>query len=110
MSTKEEYLAKLKTQLDSWQAEAEQLQAKAEDAADDLKAELEEQVANLKVKFSEGESKFNELADATEEAWEGLKADADAVFNKLAGEYKDDVQEVVQKAEGLFAKIKSFFS
>jgi predicted nucleic acid-binding Zn-ribbon protein len=110
MSTKEEYLAKLKTQLDSWQVEADQLQAKAEDAAGDLKVELEEQIANLKVKFSEGEGKFNELADATEEAWEELKVDAEAMFNKLAGEYKDEVQEVVQGAQGLVAKIKSFFS
>ncbi len=74
---KEQYLEKLKIQLDNWQSEVDQLQAKAEDASADLKVELEEQIANLKVKFSEGEGKFNELTDATEEAWEELKDDAE---------------------------------
>lgn len=109
MSTKDEFLAKMKTQLDSWQAEANELEAKASEATDDIKAELEEQVANLRVKFSEGEVKFNELADATEEAWEGLKVDAEATYNKLIGEFQEDVQEAVTEAKGLFAKIKSLF-
>lgn len=110
MSTKEEYLAKLKTQLDSWQVEVDSLEAKARDAVDDLKPEIEAQIAALRAKFSEGETKVSELADATEEAWEELKADAEMAFNNLVGEYKDEVQEVAASAQGLFAKIKSFFS
>ena len=110
MSTKEEYLAKLKTQNDSWQVEIDELQAKASEAIDDLKPEIEEQIANLRVKVAEGEVKFNELADATEEAWEELKVDAEALYNKQVGEFQEDVQEAVVEAQGLFAKIKSFFS
>jgi predicted nucleic acid-binding Zn-ribbon protein len=110
MSTKEEYLAKLKTQLDSWQAEVGELEAKAGEATEDLKAELDGQIANLRLKFSEGEMKFNELADATEEAWEELKVDAEAMFGNLVGEFKEDVQEAAVEAQGLFEKIKSFFS
>jgi predicted transcriptional regulator len=110
MSTKDEFLAKMKTQLDSWQAEASELEAKASEATDDIKAELEEQAAKLRVKFSEGEVKFNELADATEEAWEDLKVDAEATYNKLIGEFKEDVKEAVSSAQGIFAKIKSLFS
>jgi predicted nucleic acid-binding Zn-ribbon protein len=110
MSTKEEYLAKLKTQLDSWQAEAGELEAKASEAVESLKPEIDEQIANLKVKFAEGEVKFNELKDTTEEAWEELKVDAEATYNKLVGEFKEDIQEAVVEAQGLFAKIKSLFS
>jgi predicted nucleic acid-binding Zn-ribbon protein len=110
MSTKDEYLAKLKTQLDSWQVELNELEAKASDAMDDLKPEIDEQIANLKVKFAEGEGKFNELADATEEAWEELKVDAEAKFNELIGDFKEDLQVAATEAQGLFAKIKSFFS
>jgi predicted nucleic acid-binding Zn-ribbon protein len=109
MATKEDYLAKLKTQLDSWQAEVSELEVKANDALDDLKPELEAQIANLKAKFAEGETKFNELADATEEAWEELKDDAEALFNNLVNEYKDEAQEAVASAQGLFDKIKSLF-
>jgi hypothetical protein len=109
MATKEEYLAKLKTQLDSWQVEADELQAKAEVATDELKVELEKQLADLRVKFAEGETKLGELADATEEMWEDLKGDAEAMYDKLVAEYGDEAQEVVASAQGLFAKIKSIF-
>ena len=110
MSTKDEYLAKLKTQLDSWQVEVDELQVKASEATGDIKAELDEQIASLRVKFAEGETKFDELADATEEAWEELKVDAEAKFSNLVGDFKEDVQDAVVGAQGLFAKIKSFFS
>lgn len=110
MSTKDEYLAKLKTQLDSWQAEVGELEAKASEAMDDLKPEIDEQIVNLKAKFAEGEVKFNELADATEEAWEELKVDAEAKFNELIGDFKEDLQVAATEAQGLFAKIKSLFS
>ncbi len=110
MATKEEYLAKLKTQLDSWQGEVNELEAKAKEALEDAKPEIEAQLANLRTKFAEGETKFNELAEATEEAWEDLKEEAEAKFNSLVNEYKDEAQEVVASAQGLFAKIKSLFS
>jgi predicted nucleic acid-binding Zn-ribbon protein len=110
MSTKDEYLAKLKTQLDSWQAEVDELEVKASDAMDDIKPEIDAQIAKLRLKFAEGETKFNELADATEEKWEELKVDADAMFDKLIGDFKEDIQVATTEAKGLFAKIKSMFS
>jgi predicted nucleic acid-binding Zn-ribbon protein len=109
MATKEEYLAKLKTQLDSWQVEVDALEAKASDAMDDMKPEIDAQIANLKVKFAEGEGKFNELADATEEAWEELKVDAEAMFDNLIGDFKEDLEVAATEAKGLFAKIMSAF-
>ena len=109
MATKEEYLAKLKSQLDNWQVEVDQLEARAVEATDEIKAEINEQIANLRVKFSEGEGKFNELTDATEEAWEELKDDAEAMFDKLAGEFQEDAKEAVATAQGFLEKIKALF-
>jgi predicted nucleic acid-binding Zn-ribbon protein len=109
MATKEEYLAKLKTQLDSWQAEAEELEAKASEATAELKVELEEKLTSLRAKFSEGDGKFNEIADATEEAWDDLKEDAEAMFGKLIGDFQEDLKFAATEAQGLFAKIKSLF-
>ena len=109
-TTKEEILAKMKTQLDAWQAEVGELEAKASEAADDLKVEIEEQIASLRAKFTDGEGKFDLLSDATEEKFEELKADAEATFGKLIDDFQEDVQVAVTEAQGLFAKIKSFFS
>jgi hypothetical protein len=109
MSTKEEYLAKLKTQLDSWQTEVNELEAKATEATADLKVELDEQLANLRVKFADGETKFQEFADSTDEAWEELKGDAEVMFDKLIGDFKADAEHAAEGAKGIFAKIKSLF-
>lgn len=109
MATKEEYLEKLKAQLDSWENEAAELEAKAGEATAELRAELEEQIGSLRAKFSDGESKFAQISDATEEAWEELKVEADQIFDKLIDEVKDDVEHATTEAKGLFAKIKSMF-
>ncbi|MSS76499.1 MAG: hypothetical protein EXR90_06465 [Methyloglobulus sp.] len=96
MSTKEEY-------------EVDALEAKASDAMDDLKPEMDAQIANLKVKFAEGEGKFNELADAAEEAWEDLKVDAEAMSDNLISDVKEDLEVAATEAKGFFAKIMSAF-
>ncbi len=110
MATKEEYTEKLKTQLNSWQAQMGDLEAKASEATEDLKVELEEQMANLRVKFREGESKLDELADITEEKWEDLKEDAEKIFDDLIVDFKEDIEYAKTEAQGLVSKIKSFFS
>jgi hypothetical protein len=38
------------------------------------------------------------------------KVDAEAKFNELIGDFKEDLQVAATEAQGLFAKIKSFFS
>lgn len=110
MATKEEYLEKLKAQLDSWETEAAELEAKASEATAEIRAELEEQIGSLRAKFSDGESKFAEISDATEEAWEELKVEADKIFDKLIDDFKEDVEYATTEAKGLFAKIKGLFS
>lgn len=110
MATKEEYIEKLKTQLDSWQVQMGDLEAKAGEATADLKAELEEQMGNLRVKFREGESKLDQLADVSEEKWEDLKEDAEKIFDDLIVDFKEDIEYAKTEAEGLVTKIKSFFS
>lgn len=109
MSTQEEFLAKLKTQIGSWETEIADLEAKASTAIDDLKPEIEEQLTALRGKLAEGEVKFNEFADATEEAWDELKVDAEAKFNELIGDFKEDLEVATTEAKGLFAKVMSIF-
>jgi dsDNA-specific endonuclease/ATPase MutS2 len=110
MATKEEYIEKLKTQLDSWQSQMGDLEVKASAATEDLRAELEEQMGSLRVKFREGESKLDQLADVSEEKWEDLKEDAEKIFDDLIVDFKEDIEYAKAEAEGLVTKIKSFFS
>jgi hypothetical protein len=44
--TRDEYVAKLKSQIDNWNAEAAKWEAKAKDAQADMQAEYERQLAH----------------------------------------------------------------
>lgn len=109
MATKEEYLEKLKTQLASWDTEVTELEGKASEATAEIRAEIEEQIGTLRVKFREGESKFDEISNATEEKWEELKEDADQIFDKLIDDFKEDIEYATTEAQGLIDKVKSLF-
>ncbi|SJM91390.1 hypothetical protein [Crenothrix polyspora] len=108
--TKDEIQAKLQEHLTSLQADLDVLQAKAGDATDDLKVELDEQIANLKIKFSEAEVKFDQIKDATEEALSGLIAEAEGLWNTVSTEVMEEVEEHISSPTGLLAKIKALFS
>jgi F0F1-type ATP synthase membrane subunit b/b' len=108
--TKDEIQAKLQEHLTSLQTDLDVLQAKASDATDDLKMELDEQIANLRVKFSEAETKFDQIKDAAEDALEGLLAEAEGLWTTVSAEVQEEVQEQMTAPTGLFAKIKAFFS
>jgi hypothetical protein len=108
--TKDEFQAKLQEHIIGLQSELDVLQAKAGEATDDLKVELDAQIENLKVKFSEAEAKFDSIKDATEEAWEELKVDAEAIWDSVSTEVKEEVEEQISSPTGIIAKIKSIFS
>ncbi|WP_295578625.1 hypothetical protein [uncultured Lamprocystis sp.] len=87
MSTKDEYLATMKTQLDAWSVEIDALEAKAHEVRDDVKEKYQEQLSALRVKRVEGEKKLEEMREAGETAWEQVKVEAD----KFWAAFKDSV-------------------
>jgi septal ring factor EnvC (AmiA/AmiB activator) len=76
MSTRDEYVAKMKHQLDEWNAEIDSLEAKVRQAKEDAKAKYREQV-------KESETKLETLKAATEESWETLKREVEHSWESL---------------------------
>jgi hypothetical protein len=99
MLTKEEYLAKLKAQLDEWQVDLEALGSKAADASDDAKAKIHEQIAELRAKWDEGHARREEIANAADEKWEEIKDEAEEKWEELKVGVRDSIE-----------KVKSYFS
>jgi uncharacterized coiled-coil DUF342 family protein len=83
MTTRHEYIEKLKNKLDEWDNEIDELEAKAQQTGAELKFELEDQIASLKLKRDQARLKISEIMNASEEAWEDLKAGADEAWNNL---------------------------
>jgi hypothetical protein len=85
MSTKDEYVAKMKKQLDDWSTGIDELQVKASLAKAELKVKYEQQIAELRKKKAEGDSKLNAVKAAADDSWEHLKGETERTWNALKG-------------------------
>ena len=88
MSTRDEYVARMKRELDEWSAEMDALEARAHEAREDAKVKYQEQLSALHTKRLEGEKRLQAIKAATGDSWEQLKADSDNVWEA----FKDSVR------------------
>jgi predicted nucleic acid-binding Zn-ribbon protein len=91
MASKNEYVEKMKKQLDDWNTDIDTLQVKANLAKAELKAKYSEQIAELRKKRHDAEGKLNAMKSAADDSWEHLKGEAERTVNALkaaVGEFK----------------------
>ena len=76
MSDKETYKERMQAQLNEWKEEAGKLKDKASQEASHISQEaqeaIKEQIKKLEEKIAQGKSKLDELAQATEDAWDSV--------------------------------------
>lgn len=94
MHTKEEYLAKLKAQLDEWETDLAHLRDKAADASEDAKEALEEQMAELKTKWDHGAARRQEILDAADDKWDEIKDEAEEKWAEVKVGVKDSIDRI----------------
>jgi len=75
MSTKDQYVEKRQAEIDKWNTEIENLEAKITEFGADAKAKLEheEHMVALRQKRDEAKAKLAEIQAAGDDTWEGLK-------------------------------------
>lgn len=83
MNMKEAYQKKLQAQLDEWNAEIGMLKAKADKVEADAQLEYYKQIEKLRSMQKEANSKLAELKEASDDAWEDLKAGMDSARDSL---------------------------
>jgi len=83
MTTRHEYIEKLKEKLDEWDADIDDFEDKAKKTKADLKFELDDQIKSLRLKRDIAELKFSEIKDASEDAWEDVKEGAEEAWSNL---------------------------
>lgn len=79
MADRKAYIDKLAAQLKQWDAEIEKLEAKAQQAKAEARAEFNQRIEELRRKKTSAQNKL-EIKQASEAAWEELKAGADQVL------------------------------
>lgn len=83
MSNRDAYVAKLKAQLDQWNAEIDKLEAKGRELQADTQVSYNEKLENLRTRRDEATAKLKELQTASEGAWEDLKAGTEMAWDSL---------------------------
>jgi hypothetical protein len=77
MVNREEYVAKMKAQLDQWNAQMAQWEAAARDAKAEAKGEWEKQVGILKSRIDDVVFRMELLKGASTEAWQEVARGAE---------------------------------
>ncbi|MEX2473044.1 MAG: coiled coil domain-containing protein [Gemmatimonadota bacterium] len=91
MNDKELYQQQKRAQLDEWQAEVDQLKAKASGASATAQLKLNEHVAVLKDKIEEGKARLAEIEEANDDAWESMKDGVDSAWDSMKSAFREAV-------------------
>ena len=94
--TRDEYVNKLKQQLDQWNAEAAKWEAKAKDAQVSMKAEYDKQLNQLHSRRDEAMYQLKLLQGASANAWEDMIKGTDQAVKAM--------QEAFNRARSHFEK------
>ncbi len=96
MMNREEHVAKLKGQLDQWNAEAAKWEAKAKDAQAGMQAEYARQLEQFHKRRDEALAELRRVQGASADAWSEMMRGADAAFRSM--------QEAFDRARSKFDK------
>lgn len=83
MSSREEYVQKMKAQLDQWNAEVAKWEEKTRSAQADMKAQYEQQLETYRSRRDEAMAQMRQVQAASTEAWMDMMKGADAAWKAM---------------------------
>ncbi len=83
MSKRDEYIEKIKQQLDEWNSELDELEQKTKQAEGEAKRKLEEKVGEMRAHIDDAEAMVEKLLGAADELWEGIKLGVESAADKI---------------------------
>ena len=83
MTTREEYVGKLKSQLDRWNEDMAQWEQQAKKAQADARARYEKELSNLRAQREKALYQMKLLQGASSTAWQEVARGADAAWDLM---------------------------
>ena len=96
MMNRDEYVQKLKSQLDEWNAEVRKWEEKTKGAQADARVQYEKQLEIFKQQRDQGMEQMRQLQAASTDAWQAFTRGADDAWAKM--------RETFEKASSQFGK------
>lgn len=89
MTNRDEYLETFKTKLDEWNAEINKLESKAREAQAGAQAQFDEQLELLREMRDNAQKNFNEMQNATTEAWDVMLQGTEKAWQAWNNAFED---------------------
>lgn len=83
MTQRDEYVNKMKTQLDQWNSEIGRWEEKAREAQAGMQAEATKQLEALRARREEALAEMKKVQDASTEAWMDMMRGTDAAWKAM---------------------------
>jgi hypothetical protein len=96
MMNRDEYVQKLKTQIDAWNTEAAHWEERARKAQAGMKADYERQLESFRRRSEEAAAELRRLQSASTDAWTEMMRGAEASMKSM--------QEAFERAQRSFDK------
>jgi uncharacterized coiled-coil DUF342 family protein len=83
MTTRDEYVQKLKSQIDQWNAQARDWEAKARGAGSAMRAQYEKQLEQYRARRDAALAELRRLQGASADAWQEMMRGMDAAMKSM---------------------------
>jgi peptidoglycan hydrolase CwlO-like protein len=90
---REEYVERMKRQLDEWNAAIDKLEKRAGELTAEARQRVQARVAALRAKRQEIQGKLKEMQAAGESAWDAIKASVEAARTEFKRAYEETESE-----------------
>ncbi len=94
MNKRTEYVEKLSAQMVEWDAQIDRLKDKTESATPEARFEYAKAIADLQLKRDEAAVKLQGISAASDDEWEGLKAETEQVWDKVRTVLRDTIMKI----------------
>lgn len=91
MNNREQFIQKMKTQLDKWGIEIDRLSARAEEAQEDAKLKYRAQIEIITRQREAAKLKLHELQSSSEDAWESVRESMESGWESITKSIKDAI-------------------
>ncbi len=87
MKTRDQYVAKMKSQLDDMNAQLDKLEAKSKSARKEMQAKYKQEMADLRVQSNKANTKLDEIKNAGSDAWKSSVAEMEKIGDAFKHSY-----------------------